>query len=303
MLVSRIYYIYFIFRSTDFSTRDGQASNYEWHDLPPLLNIKDAIIRKQVCSGINYVLPVDKSKNSVDNVYRTNLRVVFQEPYITESKRFDEMKLRASTSHHFDTNHPQSPYKISRELTDYTKYNVNVESSQVRTKYNKTAPSTGITGRETKPDSYHLQRRSDLFLPNKTNIPEEASELKREAQKILTSVDAMNSRPLSVSSSHRRYSGVSTSGKVLSEIKGLSRHASLYDMESADLAAIKRGIQKRVLTSSYQECSEASKRTITRLPKELKTPYMGDEKSQEVWQWLNTNDNSSDFNTFMTICS
>jgi hypothetical protein len=57
---------------------DIELLEYEWPDLPPLPNIKDAITRNRVSHGISYLLPVDKGRNSINNRFRTDLRAMFQ---------------------------------------------------------------------------------------------------------------------------------------------------------------------------------------------------------------------------------
>ena len=88
------------------------------------------------------------------------------------------MKLRASAEHHFTTNNPPAPYTPYRGLSDYAQYRVNSDSAKVRKQYNETAPTSGITGRQTTADSGSLQKRSELILPMKTNVPPEAVKVK-----------------------------------------------------------------------------------------------------------------------------
>ena len=50
----------------------------DFGDLPPIDQMKQAITRRTVSSGITYLLPCDKTKCSVENIYRNNLRLMFQ---------------------------------------------------------------------------------------------------------------------------------------------------------------------------------------------------------------------------------
>lgn len=69
---------------------------YEWPDLPPIPNMKDAIARNRVSNGISYLLPVDKGRNSINNRFRTDLRAMFQEPYASDTMNYDDTKVKLS---------------------------------------------------------------------------------------------------------------------------------------------------------------------------------------------------------------
>ena len=75
---------------------------YEWPDLPPLEQFREALARGRISKGVNYLLPVDKTKNSVEGVFRTDLRTMFKEPYLADGDGYSEDKIRRLSKFHFD---------------------------------------------------------------------------------------------------------------------------------------------------------------------------------------------------------
>ena len=159
---------------------------YEWPDLPPLEQIREALARGRISKGVNYLLPVDKTKNSVEGVFRTDLRTMFKEPYLADGDGYSEEKIRRLSRFHFDTNtlpsveRPKTQHANSRDLP------INAESDAIRQLYTHSAPTNGIVGRDATTES--LRQRSSLNFPIKQRLPPEAIKLKQEAERILRSV-------------------------------------------------------------------------------------------------------------------
>ena len=305
---------------------------YEWPDLPPIGHIKNAIARQRVSQGVSYILPVHKTKSSVENVYRTNLRVMFQEPYLHEDPRaYDEVKLNQSMKHHFVPNKASSPVvpkHQKREMgTDH--YQLNAESEKVRQLYNQSAPSTGVTGR-CSIQMDNLRQRSSLFLPIKAKIPPEAARLKAEAEKILRSVQDeqeqrfdssdSNPRPIDISTmptaAHTRKS---VTGDILTQLQdGSRRRASslrLHRLSTPNIVAFAMTPEEKEQSSELQMTKKASMfnsydalKTIRwpdkrHVPEDLPMPYVSQEKASDIWQWLHRGEDLNEFTYFLQVCS
>ena len=133
-------------------------------DLPPLGCITDAICRQRVTSGVSYLLPVDKTSNSVDSVYRTNLRMMFKTPYASEDvTRFDESRLQRSAKFHFRTNTPGGEFHDTVAVATgvgVASTALNMESGRVCTQYVRCASKHSMRRAQA------LQRRLALYPPN-----------------------------------------------------------------------------------------------------------------------------------------
>ena len=303
---------------------------YEWPDLPPIGQIKNAIARQRVSQGVSYILPVHKTKSSVENVYRTNLRVMFQEPYLNEDPRaYDDVKIKRILKHHFVPNTSSSAVVPKRRdlLADMK---LNAESEKVRKLYSQSAPSTGLTGRHSE-QMDDLRQRSSLYLPIKATIPPEAARLKAEADKIIKSVqDEQEKRFESAATpkvtitspvrGHSRRGGERTDhyNNLLpheGSMRRISnfRKARLRSMDSSVAFAItpeakalsqEAGIfRKASMFSSYDALKSLQLDESREFPEDLLSPYVSYEKASAIWQWLHSGEVLNEFTHFLQVCS
>ncbi|KAK2139853.1 hypothetical protein LSH36_1587g00071 [Paralvinella palmiformis] len=157
----------------------SQPDPGQFPPLPPVTEIKHAISRQKVCDGIAYALPVDKTKNSVENVFRTNLRVMFKEPYRSQAQHLYQEQLRSLARHHFEPNSAKREYDWNAEVD----YPLNSDSEKVRRNFARSAPST--YGRR---PLVSEKPRSILFRPVTSFVQPEVEKLKEEAEEIVRSV-------------------------------------------------------------------------------------------------------------------
>nr|KAG5705105.1 hypothetical protein BaRGS_030822 [Batillaria attramentaria] len=145
--------------------QDIELLEYEWPDLPPLPTIKDAITRNRVSSGISYLLPVDKGRNSINNRFRTDLRAMFQEPYASDDLQYDDNRVKLSAKVHFLSNTGDT--KWSRHHLASIPVHLNADSEKMRRLYAHSAPTGGTASTRMGIDPHKLRTRSNLFLPLK----------------------------------------------------------------------------------------------------------------------------------------
>ena len=247
------------------------------------------------------MLPVDKSKTSIEGEYRTNLRVMFKEPYVSDAQHFDEDWLRITAKHHLQ---PNIRTTLLNPHTRYTKssqeYRLNMESEKVRLSYSYSAPSTGLGGRRMNGEEKDMRPRSDLFLPLKARVPPEAIKLKEEAEKILKSVQEKDKReedlpgepvPLAPETRHIRNPSVH-----VSIFPDITLH--MDDYEDDEFSTEK----KASCWKSYEDFKKFKPPEKRPLPQELKSPHLSIEKCEEIWDWLNDYERIDDFSYFMEVC-
>ncbi len=308
-------------QSRNNSDHNNDILEYEWPDLPPIAQIKDAVTRNRICTGMAYILPVDKGKNSVENVFRTDLRYMFREPYRNSLITYNDARVKASTQHHFIPNSPSVKYLQSPD--DYTKYTLNSDSEKVRRHYSHSAPPKGITGKNTTPHSEELKTRSTLTIPIKTKLPPEALRMKEEAEKILQSVEenaeaeydaSKEAQTLHTSS---QFGNINTSPgkkdntKRVQFLKGLVTHSSdrkqanIYVDHSSGTDRANKYIVNRKAGrfTSYEDLKDTQLPKKPPMPNTLRSPYLTAEKNADIWEWLTKEEVVTEFNHFMNVCS
>ena len=306
------------------ASRDGYANrelnavmenDYEWPDLPPIESIKDAISRQRVSQGVSYILPVDKTKCSVENVYRTNLRVMFQDPYAAEKPgEYDETQVRTSTRHHFLPNSVPTAYKRNVHA-DPRNYQINAESEKVRKGYSKSAPSTGLAARRSLTNS-ELRQRSNLYLPLKVKLPEEAKKLKEEASRIINSVQEREeeydpSKDNVVIPPPQRSSQDPVMRRPMVRVRpgrmgagrGRARFASRAssNLDSEGNSSVQK---KTDMFESYEDLKSTPVPKVKSMPEYIQDlQFLTEDKKSDIWTWLNKGDEQTDFSYFLEICS
>ena len=293
------------FPVTPESRSGGESADYEWPDLPPISEIKNAICRQRVSKGLSYLLPIDKTRNSVNGVYRTDLRGSFKGPYRNDdddARRFNDSRLRASLKHHFRTNtsvtyfRPESVPTIGRR--------VNSESERALAEYAKSAPRTGISGRRTLGNFDNLRQRSLLYLSPHSHVPPEVIKLRMEAEEIVKSVlERDDSKGGSDAAGLRRKAKPkrqSSRGRLLFAETDSTRESS--DAEPAVIDNVKL-IRKASRFKNYEELKRLKIDPIRKAPTPVQSPFLSTEKNDDVWNWLHCGVPATEFNYFLEVCT
>ena len=191
---------------------------------------------------------------------------------------------------------------------------MNAESEKVRRQYAKSAPSTGLAGRRslTKSD---LKQRSNLYLPLKAKLPEEAKKMREEAAKILKSVQEKDEEydpskdkviiPQSKSSEdltlHRKERPVNS---VRPGRGGAGRRGRISFREAQNADITTSTPKKTDLFENYEDLKNTSVPKIKNMPDYLHDlDYLSEEKKSDIWTWLNKGDQQTDFTYFLEVCS
>ena len=272
---------------------------YEWPDLPPIIDLKDAVCRKRVSQGIKYLLPVDKGKNSIDSKFRTDLRAMFQEPYVTEGSNYDDNRITRSAKIHFRTNVVDTRW--TRQHLNKVPVNLNSESENVRKLYAHSAPAGGRS-RSTM-STEKLKTRSSLFLPIKARAHPEAQKLRKEVEDIIKSVQEDNDEydadkddnPVSQVTHPSDKDDVKNKRKSIAGFR-----ASVCDDIFGD---VQPEVTKHTaeMFDSYEQL-KSTKPPKPTIPKEFKSKYLSDERNQEIWEWLHYGETITDFEFFLSVC-
>ena len=272
---------------------------YEWPDLPPIPDMKDAITRNKVSRGISYLLPVDKGKNSINNRYRTDLRAMFQEPYSNDNPLgFDEGKVKLCAKVHFDTN--SSDTKWSRRHLSAIPLSLNSESENIRRLYARSAPAGGSRGAGFNVEK--MKTRSSLYLPMKTKAHPEALKLRKEVEQIIKSVqedgdddDDYYKEKTEEEVTENSNLGGSKHLKYRESMGNISVCSSHY--------AFKPGRLKLTADkfSSYDQLRTAKPPKPT-IPDVFKSRFLSPVKNQEIWEWLHYGEEMTEFEYFLSVC-
>ena len=279
------------------------AEDHDCLDLPPITHMKSAISRNKISDGVSYALPADKSRNAVEGQYRTNLRLMFKEPYVSEGKVFDDERLAACSRHHLQPNTvPSIIQPTNRATRSAEDWKLNMESEKCRLAYSYSAPSTGLTGRIT--GESDLRARSTLFLPLKARVPPEAIKLKEEAERIIQSVQERD-QSTELDRAHGGDSKLQHDNHSL-RLKRLSRHFSIYPdlklhSEPSEWSN-DEGEKKASSFGSYASLKAFKHPTKRPLPEELKNTRLSVEKCEMIWDWLWDYEVITDFTFFKEIC-
>jgi len=275
---------------------------YEWPDLPPIVNMKDAVCRKRVSQGINYLLPIDKGKNSIDSKFRTDLRAMFQEPYSTEGTCYDESRVSKSTKVHFRTNVADNQWTKQHLLNIPVR--LNSDSEKARKVYAQSAPARGRSCAAANVEN--LKTRSSLFLPIKARAHPEAQKLRREVEDILKSVqednDEYSGNKKEITVTSPRYEK-SEHSKASSPVK----RKSIIGFRACDIEEIdvEPDPKEKKFTAdefkTYDELRDAKPPKLL-IPEQFQSEFLSNEKNQNIWDWLHYGESISDFEYFISVC-
>ncbi|CAH1784780.1 unnamed protein product [Owenia fusiformis] len=168
--------------ASTYGDENFELLEYEWPDLPPMFQIKDAMSRRKISSGISYLLPPDKPKISIENTYRTDLRTMFQSPFTENLYRNNDSHVKQQLKFNFTPNTPPPRFKVRQKSARKKDIALNDSSEKIRQSYCKSAPPKLQKTLQTK-------LRSNLFLPIPVKVPEEAQKLKAEVEEMLLEVE------------------------------------------------------------------------------------------------------------------
>lgn len=274
---------------------------YEWPDLPPIIDMKDAVTRRRVSQGINYLLPVDKGRNSIDNKFRTDLRAMFQEPYAGEGKSYDETRVVQSAKVHFRTNTADT--KWSREHIKAIPVLLNSESEKVRRMYAHSAPAGGRSKSGDDPDK--VRQRSSLFLPIKAKAHPESQKLRQEVENIIKSVQEDNDDydPDKENESSRKESTVAADSVKWDQRRSLVAFRQRSSQDAEEINKFNSRITK--LTAEDFNTYEQLKNTKPPkpvIPEQFASKHLSAERNQEIWDWLHYGETITDFQYFLSVC-
>lgn len=271
---------------------------YEWPDLPPMMHLKDAVCRKRVSRGINYLLPVDKGKNSIDSKFRTDLRAMFQEPYTTESSSYDDNRVTTSAKVHFRTNVVDTRW--TKHQLRNVPVNLNCESENVRKLYAHSAPAGGRT--RDGPMADKLKTRSSLILPIKAKAHPEAQKLRKEVEKIIKSVQEDNDEYDEDKEEMSSSQAQEKMDKAEKRKSILRFRASVCEPDDDDVA-LESNQSKRTAEQfeTYEQLKKA-KPPKPKIPDQFKSEFLSYERNQEIWDWLHYGETITDFEYFLAVC-
>ncbi|XP_052773214.1 uncharacterized protein LOC128212034 [Mya arenaria] len=286
---------------------------YEWPDLPPIIDMKDAVCRKRVSQGINYILPVDKSNNSINNKFRTDLRAMFQEPYATEGTTYDDNRIIQSAKVHFTTNAVDTRWTTEQMIS--VPVCLNSESENARKMYAHSAPAGGRSRSTMDPEK--VQPRSGLFLPIKTSAHPEGQKIRRKMERI--SIPYMVDQEIDTDRGTSKKETVSKVGKDnvgktkgRSEASGKDKNAqprrsvtkfrASVSEQSSPLVPEKRAVKFSAEDfNSYDQLRNA-KPPKNWIPDMFKSEHLSKEKNQSIWDWLHYGESITDFEYFLSVC-
>lgn len=287
----------------DFGEENTAIHEYDCPELPPLDNLKRAMSRRTVSNGMNYLLPVDQGKNSVENHYRTDLRAMFQEPYTQfKSKQYNELQVTGTSKIHFKVN--SNVNRIFKPV-DTGIPRINSDSERILAYYNTLTPKTG----NHMSNARHNKARSDLFLPagGKTKVPEEVVKLRAEVERMLKSVqEDTGGYDADTDNKDVRFQRISrgkTSDDILNE--KLSRMEMDDDISPRDHKEYVLHDGSYIKTAghvdSYEQIRNKTPPTVV-IPDALVSPFLSDTKNQDIWEWLNGEEPRTEFNYFLSVC-
>ncbi|XP_046567194.1 uncharacterized protein LOC124275631 [Haliotis rubra] len=277
---------------------------YEWPDLPPIPNMKDAITRRRVSNGITYLLPVDKGKNSINSHFRTDLRAMFQEPYASDDLKYDDGRVKLSAKVHFTSNTADT--KWTKDHLRSLPVELNANSEQVRKLYTRSAPSSASASRRMGVDPGKLRKRSNLYLPIKARVPPEAIKIRKEVEKIIKSVQEDDGE-YDESKGAVHEDNVEDTTHVPERRKTLVFDDSMVMDGNQRVSSLTNRFKKidspygKQHFNSYEELRRAKPPRIT-IPVAFKSQFLSEEKNQEIWDWLHDGDALNDFEYFLSVC-
>ncbi len=240
----------------------------EFPPLPPVIDLKRAICRRKVGEGISYVLPVDKTKNSVENVFRTDLRVMFRDPYRSDAPRLYEERLRSLARHHFEPNRAGTEYDWKAKIV----CRLNVDSERARRNFAKSAPAT--CGRRSLVSE---KPRSVLFSPVAAFVQPEVRKLKQEADEIVKSVGLGASLD-----PERGAPAPAAADSVSPDARHPDSRPATWSGHARHLASAPPPIGGTTERKSRRKLPKMADDE----PEAVRSPYLSELKNSDIWLWI-----------------
>ena len=165
--------------------------------------------------------------------------------------------------------------------------------------YCKSAPSNGLVGQLT--TEVDLQPRSCLHFPLKQKIPEEALRLKREADRILKSVQEKEIETPDFDPTPQPHppSKLAKSRRYVTSRQRVTPTARAAMTRSTPTI----GSRQKSKFQTYDEFVQSKTPKRRELPEKLRNGFMSNAKSERVWDWLNQDEKITDFSYFLETCS
>jgi hypothetical protein len=304
------------FTTATFDTYKDSSAYYDWPDLPPIEKIKEGIVRSRVSKGISYLLPVEKSKNSIETNYQTDLRAMFTEPYTFEKQNYDEARTIASARHHHAPNTAMSADRraISRIMSPGFEKDIklNADSEKVRRLYSHSAPARPRTKTQ---DHKNLKQRSNLFIPLNAKVPPELLKLKEEAEKILQSVqekdeaeeESKQNETKDEAKQDRSVRKSTTDFSFFSDPFSQDASFMMFEGGSGERSQASRQHQfvrstERAGIKTFKDFEKIKGPVKPKFPVELRSPYLNDAKNDQIWDWLVEGEKINEFEYFLSVC-
>lgn len=271
----------------------SSLAEYELPQLPPVREITGAIARQRISKGISYLLPMDAPKNSIENVYSTNLRLVFKEPYLSDNGAYNENSLRASAKTHFRTRvgPPKKPgHKVDDPVCklDTSEYLSKIQRSNARLRLSRKLKSRLYLKDETAAEELGIHKPSQhatVEVVNDLANATTALDIKGEVHP-LTSRDTRSAKGLVPLEPMESKQGPST------PVIPISANVTQVDSNSN---------LNQVL--SYEDINLMQEREPRKIPEDLKSPYLEEEKSKDIWLWLHDGKPQTGLDYLLEVCS
>ncbi|KAH9520133.1 hypothetical protein Btru_060080, partial [Bulinus truncatus] len=266
---------------------------YDWPDLPPIPKMKDAICRQTVSRGISYLLPVDMGRNSINCKYRTDLRSMFQEPYVRDDHQYNDVIVGLSSKVHFRIN--QASARWTPQLARSLPAELNASSESARKSYARSAPVNGSK----RGLGYGLAPRSVHDPPLRTHIRK--SELSPDMMKLKQEAEAMIKQTVMESDTGPvGEKGQVTSDNLADQIVSSEHNWSVQTNLSCSAQSPSGNLSRKIpdigqtdpvdssLAQNYEEFLNtlSGKCRKNRIPDRFVSPYLHEEQNQEIWEWL-----------------
>ncbi len=293
---------------------EGEEEDFGWPELPPIFQFRMGIARENVGRGVEYVLPVDKGRLSMENRYRVDLRAMFQMPYMQVSRVFDDARIHAVNSLHLRPNTIHSPDRrpVSRLIASFAhKANDDIQLRKVSASLSE-APKRAVENYcNTSPDNRPLftpermETRSKLFLPFHAAGAVQStasSEARAKAESILRELNIAqdvlggdNESQLTKKPEEREKEKRSTKEPQADDTtsnKGKPRRTERQSLTRLKNIGIK----------SYDDLKRLGATFRPDIPEDARSPFLDAETNAKIWQWLTDKEAMSEFDYFMVLC-
>ena len=270
-------------------------TSYAWKKLPNISAYKSAIVRNKVCEGLMYLLPSNKNSSSLARPYTADLGAMFEEPYHRfKPSEYNEENVKSSSAIHF------SPNTHRTRLISYeqVKRDPNKLNSQSKLSYNK------YSSLVLEQDDKSKERGRKGNLPVALKLGPAELELQKEVTKILDDVgiqskvdEEQNIANMEKTSTGQRSLKFKDQGSVASQASSPRSHRKSAGTFHQHTYSKK--------SAGYRDFRELREAEVPRpkLPETLKTRFLTDEKTQEIWNWLHWDFKKSKFEHFIEVCS